>query len=128
MTASESTATVPSAQRRAVPGPDATGVTAARIARTVRSSRAIKVSASALTSDPYTPRDAVMPDFNAATQLAARSAYEQAGVGPDDLNLVELHDCFATAEIVHYEITGEEMPSERPKWDALRKGAEGAAG
>src|SRR5258708_29128322 len=30
---------------RAVPGPDATGVTAARIARTVRSSRAIKVSA-----------------------------------------------------------------------------------
>ena len=32
------------------------------------------------------------------------------------------------AEIIHYEITGEEMPSERPKWDALRKGAEGAAG
>ena len=68
--------------------------------------RAIKVRASALTSDPFTPRDAVMPDFNAATQLAAKSAYEQAGVGPDDLNLVELHDCFATAEIVHYENLG----------------------
>jgi acetyl-CoA acetyltransferase len=26
-----------------------------------------------------------------------------AGVGPDDIDLVELHDCFATAEILHYE-------------------------
>jgi phosphate transport system protein len=32
------------------------------------------------------------------------------------------------AEIVHYEITGEEMPAERPKWDALRKAKEGASG
>jgi acetyl-CoA acetyltransferase len=29
-----------------------------------------------------------------------------AGVGPEDLNLVELHDCFATAELVHYENLG----------------------
>jgi acetyl-CoA acetyltransferase len=68
--------------------------------------RAIKVRGSALTSDPFTLRDAVMPDFNAATQLAAKSAYEQSGLGPEDLNLVELHDCFATAEIVHYENLG----------------------
>jgi acetyl-CoA acetyltransferase len=26
-----------------------------------------------------------------------------AGLGPEDLDLVELHDCFATAEILHYE-------------------------
>src|SRR5665213_3658456 len=32
------------------------------------------------------------------------------------------------AEIVHYEITGEEMPTERPKGAALRKGVEGDAG
>jgi len=32
------------------------------------------------------------------------------------------------AEIVHYEITGEEMPTERPKGTALRKGLEGDAG
>ena len=32
------------------------------------------------------------------------------------------------AEIVHYEITGEDMPVERPKWDALRQGNEGAGG
>jgi acetyl-CoA acetyltransferase len=69
-------------------------------------SRAVRVRASAMTSDPYTPRNLVMPDFNAVTRLAAKTAYEQAGVGPDDINLVELHDCFATAEIVHYENLG----------------------
>ena len=31
------------------------------------------------------------------------TAYEQAGIGPSDLDLVELHDCFATAELVHYD-------------------------
>jgi acetyl-CoA acyltransferase len=69
-------------------------------------SRAVRVRASAMTSDPYTPRNIVMPDFNAVTRLAAKDAYEQAGVGPEDVNLVELHDCFATAEIVHYENLG----------------------
>jgi len=68
--------------------------------------RAVRVRASAMTSDPYTPRNLVMPDFNAVTRLAAKEAYEQAGVGPNDVNLVELHDCFATAEIVHYENLG----------------------
>jgi acetyl-CoA acyltransferase len=38
--------------------------------------------------------------------MAAKEAYEMAGVGPDDLDLVELHDCFATAELVHYENLG----------------------
>jgi acetyl-CoA acyltransferase len=37
---------------------------------------------------------------------AARKAYEQAGVRPDQLNVVELHDCFAIAEIIHYENLG----------------------
>jgi len=68
--------------------------------------RAVRVRASAMTSDPYTPRNMVMPDFNAVTRLAAKAAYEQAGLGPDDVDLVELHDCFATAEIVHYENLG----------------------
>jgi phosphate transport system protein len=30
------------------------------------------------------------------------------------------------AEIVHYQITGEEMPPERPKWDSLKPRSEGA--
>jgi acetyl-CoA acetyltransferase len=35
--------------------------------------------------------------------MAADQAYEKAGVGPEDLDLVELHDCFASAELVHYD-------------------------
>ncbi len=38
--------------------------------------RAVRVRASAMTSDPYTPRNLVMPDFNAVTRMAAKAAYE----------------------------------------------------
>ena len=65
--------------------------------------RAIKVSASILTSDPYQEACQVLPDVNTLTRIAAKQAYEQAGVSPEDLDLVELHDCFATAELVHYD-------------------------
>ena len=65
--------------------------------------RAIKVSASILTSDPWQEACQVLPDVNTLTRMAAKQAYEQAGVGPADLDLVELHDCFATAELVHYD-------------------------
>ncbi|HVV37002.1 MAG TPA: thiolase family protein [Acidimicrobiales bacterium] len=68
--------------------------------------RAVKVSASILTTDPYEEACQVLPDVNTLTKLAAKQAYEQAGVGPEDLNLVELHDCFATAELVHYDNLG----------------------
>jgi acetyl-CoA acetyltransferase len=61
------------------------------------------VAASVLTSDPYTDRNPTMFDINTLTQNAAKEAYEKAGIGPEDLNMVELHDCFATAELVHYE-------------------------
>jgi acetyl-CoA acyltransferase len=76
--------------------------------------RAVKVSASVLTSDPYVDGGSVQFDVNTLTRKAADQAYEQAGVGPQDLDLVELHDCFATAELRHY--------------DNLRLCAEGGAG
>jgi acetyl-CoA acetyltransferase len=65
--------------------------------------RAVKVSASVLTTDPWAPGCQILPDFNLLTRNAAQQAYEIAGVTPDDLDLVELHDCFATAELVHYD-------------------------
>ena len=65
--------------------------------------RAVKVSASVLTSDPWQAGCQVLPDVNTLTRNAAEQAYEQAGIGPEDLDLVELHDCFATAELVHYD-------------------------
>ena len=65
--------------------------------------RAVKVSASVLTTDPWQEACQILPDVNTLTREAARKAYEQAGVSPEDLDLVELHDCFATAELVHYD-------------------------
>ena len=65
--------------------------------------RAVRISASILTSDPYTESCQVLPDVSTLTKRAADQAYERAGVAPGDLDLVELHDCFATAELVHYD-------------------------
>lgn len=65
--------------------------------------RAVKVSASVMTSDPWVEGGQVQPDVNTLTRMAADAAYEQAGVAPEDLDLVELHDCFATAELLHYD-------------------------
>ncbi len=68
--------------------------------------RAVKVSASVLTTDPWEEACQILPDVNTLTRNAAQQAYEAAGVGPEDLDLVELHDCFATAELVHYDNLG----------------------
>jgi acetyl-CoA C-acetyltransferase len=40
------------------------------------------------------------------TERAAAAAYRQAGVGPEDIDVVELHDCFTIAEIVATEGLG----------------------
>ncbi|MBI1815791.1 MAG: thiolase family protein [Deltaproteobacteria bacterium] len=66
----------------------------------------VKVGCSVLTSDPWSDRDLTLPDVSTLTRTAAKQAYERAGVGPEDLDLVELHDCFATAELLHYENLG----------------------
>src|SRR5437879_8277227 len=65
-----------------------------------------RVAASILTSDPYTDRTLTLPDVNTLTRRAAQKAFEMAGVGPTDVSLTELHDCFATAELIHYENLG----------------------
>jgi benzoylsuccinyl-CoA thiolase BbsB subunit len=41
-----------------------------------------------------------------ATALAARDAYEAAGIGPEDVDVVELHDAFTVGELLHYEGLG----------------------
>ena len=37
---------------------------------------------------------------------AARRAYEEAGVGPEDVDVIELHDCFSANELITYEALG----------------------
>ena len=59
-----------------------------------------RVLASALTSGASDGLDA------AATVRAIRSAYEQAGVGPEDLDLAEVHDAVSGSELLYYEQLG----------------------
>ena len=40
------------------------------------------------------------------TRKAARSVYEQSGLGPEDVDVIELHDCFSCNEMVTYEGLG----------------------
>jgi acetyl-CoA acetyltransferase len=89
-----------------VDGAAAVVLASERKARELGMKRAVRVKASVLTSDPWQERDLVMADINTCTRTAASKAYEMAGVGPGDIDLIELHDCFATAEILHYENLG----------------------
>ncbi len=89
-----------------VDGAAAVIVVSEKKARELGMARAVRVRGSVLVSDPYEPRNPEMFDPNSVTRLAASKAYEMAGLGPQDLDVVELHDCFATAELLHYENLG----------------------
>lgn len=59
-----------------------------------------------------------MVGFDMAKE-AARKVYEQAGLGPKDINVVELHDCFTANEVLTYEALGlcNEGEAEKFIWD-----------
>ena len=40
------------------------------------------------------------------SRKAALQAYEEAQVGPDDVQVIELHDCFSANELITYEALG----------------------
>ena len=44
--------------------------------------------------------------FRALSRNAAQAAYADAGVGPDDIDVIELHDCFTSNEIITYAALG----------------------
>ena len=71
-----------------------------------RSRRPIWVLASAAASDSMWLHE--KPDLSrvVATERAAQAAYQDAGLGPTDVDVAELHDCFTIAEIVATEGLG----------------------
>src|SRR5919106_1276096 len=71
-----------------------------------KSRRPIWVLASAAASDWMLIGDKRDLSRVAATERAAAAAYRQAGLGPKDVDVVELHDCFTIAEIVATEGLG----------------------
>jgi acetyl-CoA acetyltransferase len=75
------------------------------VARKARK-RPIWVLASAAASDYMLLHDKKDLARVPATERAAAAAYRQAGLGPEDVDVVELHDCFTIAEIVATEGLG----------------------
>ncbi|HEX7115669.1 MAG TPA: lipid-transfer protein [Steroidobacter sp.] len=71
--------------------------------------RTVRIRAQALTTDrPITFEARDMREvvgFSMAKE-AARQVYENAGLGPEDIQVVELHDCFAHNELLTYEALG----------------------
>jgi len=67
------------------------------------------IRAQAMTTDTpgtFDSRDMMALVGYGMSQAAARQVYEEAGVGPGELDVVELHDCFAHNELISYEALG----------------------
>ena len=54
----------------------------------------------------YFENDPLDVMFRALSRDAASQAYEQAGIGPSDIDVIELHDCFTSNEILTYSALG----------------------
>ena len=66
----------------------------------------VKIRASVIASGSMALADRADPAFLDAVERSAKKAYEMAGVGPADIQLAEVHDCFAIAEICCIEALG----------------------
>jgi len=58
------------------------------------------------TPDTFTAADMMQLVGYGMTQVAAKQVFETAGIGPEDVDVVELHDCFAQNELISYEALG----------------------
>ena len=75
----------------------------------------VLIAAQAMTTDKpdaFESHDMMNLVGYSMTEAAAQRVYKQAGVGPEDLDVVELHDCFAQNELITYEALGLCAPGE----------------
>jgi sterol carrier protein 2 len=71
--------------------------------------RDVRIAAQAMTTDfasTFGAGDMMQVVGFDMTRTAANKVYEAAGIGPDDVDVVELHDCFAHNELITYEGLG----------------------
>lgn len=69
----------------------------------------VEITAQSTTTDQpgsFDPPDMLSLVGYDMTARAARQVYEEAGIGPEDIPVVELHDCFTTNEVISYEALG----------------------
>ncbi|MEE8331016.1 MAG: thiolase family protein [Acidimicrobiia bacterium] len=67
--------------------------------------RAVRLAASTLFSGSVDVEPTTMT-FEPLTQKTALAAYEKAGIGPEDVDFAEVHDCFSIAEVLRVEGLG----------------------
>ncbi|HTT93370.1 MAG TPA: lipid-transfer protein [Solirubrobacterales bacterium] len=71
--------------------------------------QAVEIAAQSMVTDMASTFDSDSAISLVGSGLSARAAadvYEQAGVGPEDVDVIELHDCFAPNELITYEALG----------------------
>jgi acetyl-CoA acetyltransferase len=71
--------------------------------------RRVRIAAQVMATDlpgTFDPGDMMRAVGYDMARGAARRAYELAGVGPEDVDVVELHDCFTANELIAYEALG----------------------
>lgn len=87
--------------------------------------RAVRILASEVTSGIYMSgfRDMISPEI---TLRSSKHAYELAGVGPEDVDVAEVHDAFTIAELLYYEAFGFCAPGEA--YGLLRDGTTSLGG
>ncbi|WP_347269981.1 lipid-transfer protein [Rhizorhabdus histidinilytica] len=69
----------------------------------------VRIAAQAMTTDTpatFEAQDMIHLVGSDMTRRAAEAVYEAAGVGPEDIRVAELHDCFAHNELISYEALG----------------------
>jgi len=69
----------------------------------------VRIIAQAMTSDlqiTFESEDMIELVGSDMTRRAANAVYEAAGIGPEDIRMAELHDCFAQNEVITYEALG----------------------
>jgi sterol carrier protein 2 len=78
-----------------------------RFARARGLNRGIRIAGQALKTDSEASFDSAIDLVGRdITRRATAAAFEQAGIGPEDVDVVELHDCFTPNEVISYEALG----------------------
>lgn len=65
----------------------------------------VKVAGAVLCSGPYHNRPWDITDDD-IIRMTTQTLYEDSGIGPEEINIVELHDAFTISEILYYEVMG----------------------
>lgn len=85
-------------------------------------SNAVYIAGQSMTTDyasSFEPKSMIKMVGYDMSKQAAKQVYEQAGIDPSDIDVVELHDCFTANELLTYEALGlcEEGGAEKFIWD-----------